>query len=287
MIQINPREYFPIVRELEDPFDAGTYYIRAVVRNSKTNATIETVNLTDQGSNRFQYSWQAPADTSGQGLWIDVTTTVYTNSGYTTKSDVYLKETEAYLIAQRVNPFLNMGGGGSSGENIDYARIKKIFLEAVAKIEPAELFVNLEAVLSSLSDIRLKIENIKPFEKADFQPIKDVINSASTKLLSHISSLETKVSAIKIVPTNFTTVLTAIAEISKLISAIDLSIIGTDIKKEISENLKELKESAEKRIEMVVVNREDFSKAIIAEQQPKKVRGRGEYMDEARSLLKK
>jgi len=64
MLQVNPRETYPIVRQLADPLDTGTYYVRAVVRNARTDETLETLNLTNKGSGRFLYNYQVPADAS-------------------------------------------------------------------------------------------------------------------------------------------------------------------------------------------------------------------------------
>src|SRR3990167_2297855 len=104
MLQLNPREYFPIVRQLNDPLDVGTYYVQAIIRNARTGATLDTLSLTDEGGQRFSYTtWQTPADTSGLGLFITITLTVYTDSGYTEKAGNYGIEQQTYLIQERVD----------------------------------------------------------------------------------------------------------------------------------------------------------------------------------------
>lgn len=110
---VNPRESVQLVYTLDDPSDAGVYYIQAVVRNTLSGATITTVNLTAGSSGRFTGSFEAPADTSGRGLWIDVTMTVYTNSGYSVVSDTYRRQNVPYLVQERWNVALRGGGGGS------------------------------------------------------------------------------------------------------------------------------------------------------------------------------
>ena len=89
MIQLTPQKIFTIVRGLENHIDTATYYVQAVIRNSRTNAIIDTINLTDRDGYRFSKEWQVPADPSGEGLVIDIVTSIYTDSGYTTKSENY------------------------------------------------------------------------------------------------------------------------------------------------------------------------------------------------------
>lgn len=132
-MQLRPREIFTIARGLEDHTDSSTYYVRAVIRNARTYAIIETVDLESQaGGHTFLYDWQVPADSSGEGFYILITTSVYTDAGYTTKSDLYGDKLTEYLIADRLNP--NSGGIGG-GADIDYKKIQKIIKEAVDRIE--------------------------------------------------------------------------------------------------------------------------------------------------------
>src|SRR5258707_3851150 len=101
-MQLEPLEDFTIARGLEDHTDSTTYYVRAVVRDAKTDALLATVNLTDQGdAHRFSKKWQIPADQTGQGYYLLITTSVYTDSGYTTKSSNYGDKDETYLVMRR------------------------------------------------------------------------------------------------------------------------------------------------------------------------------------------
>lgn len=129
-MQLQPQEYFTIVRQLQDPADVNTYYVQAVIRNARTDAVIDTINLTDRGSRRFSLPWQVPADTSGLGFYISVLTSVYTDSGRTTKSDQYGEEMETYLVDNR---FRNLGGGGG-GSDVDYKKIRVVFQEVLAEV---------------------------------------------------------------------------------------------------------------------------------------------------------
>lgn len=202
---LQPQEYFTVVRQIGDPNDSNTYFVRAVIRNARTDAVIETINLTDRGSRRFSLPWQVPADPSGQGFYISVLTTVYTDSGYTTKSDIYSEEMESYLVDNR---FRNLGGGGG-GDDVNYTKIRAIFEETIQKFfftEKGEFkfLPDLSPIsralsslgLSKLSEWMFKTTNklnaisvkseilreqingieIPEFEKTDLTPVLNAIN---------------------------------------------------------------------------------------------------------------
>ncbi len=83
---LQPQKSFTVVRQIANHLDSATYYVRAVIRNAYTDELIETLDLTSRGSQRFSKNWQVPADPSGEGFYISIVTSVYTDSGYTTKS---------------------------------------------------------------------------------------------------------------------------------------------------------------------------------------------------------
>jgi len=194
MIQLRPREYFTIVRGLPDHTDSGTYYVRAVIRNAKTDAIIETVNLTDQGTRRFSYPWQVPADPSGEGFYIVITTTVYSDSGYTSKAEGYGEEFATYLIQDRINP----NNLGFSGPDIDYKKIKKMIDDAVANVkipEPkemkeysdAQVLDSLAACMSALDALPGRVKALLPvIEKTDLKPLQEL----GQKTLDAVGSIE-------------------------------------------------------------------------------------------------
>lgn len=164
-MQLSPREYFTIARGLEDHTDNTVFYVRAAIRNARTDALIDTINLTNQGDNhRYSLPWQVPADTSGQGFYILVTTSVYTDSGYTTKSSIYGDKFDTYLVMERANP--NQGIGG--GDSVDYKKIQKMVKEAVAEIpkpEKAKEVVlpdfSLQPVISAIDAVRVRLDTLK------------------------------------------------------------------------------------------------------------------------------
>lgn len=174
---LQPQEYFTIVRQLGDPNDANTYYVRAVIRNARTDAIVTTLSLTDQGSRRFSLPWQVSADPSGQGFYISVLTSVYTDSGYTTKSDVYSEEMETYLIDNR---FRNLGGGGG-GDGVDYKKLRAIFEDVLTQV-----FFKKDGSFKFLPDFTAVIKTINSFGLSDlktfFTESTEKLNTVSKKI---------------------------------------------------------------------------------------------------------
>ena len=135
-MQLSPGEYFAIVRQLADPNDAGTYYVRAYVRNARTDVLLDTKDLTDRGGQRFSVEYQVPS-VSSDAVYIAITTRVFTDSGYTTLSTDYTQEIQTYLVDIRSKHF--GGGGGNGGVKVDYEKIKKMIDGAVGAIKfPAQ-----------------------------------------------------------------------------------------------------------------------------------------------------
>ena len=134
-MNINPQSTLRIVRQLSDPSDSGTYYVQAVVRNSATGATLQTINLTDEGDQRFTGSYQTPADGSGNGFYIDITTSVYTDDAYTTLSTDYSRDTQTYHVQQAWSHAMGIGGGA----DVNYDKVRNIIREELAAQEKMEI----------------------------------------------------------------------------------------------------------------------------------------------------
>lgn len=217
-MQLKPREIFTIVRGLEDHTDTATYYVRAVIRNARTDAIIDTVTLTDKGDRRFSGEWTVSADPAGYGIYIIITTSVYTDAGYTTKG-IYGDTFDTYLIAERPNPVLSFGGG-SSGPDLDYKKVRKIIAEEVAKIPKVEMPIipkqkivdisplqkgldgnsqdindvrkQLNFIVDSLSIIKNTIDSLPKPEKVDFAPLQEAIDSNLANLNGELENIKTK-----------------------------------------------------------------------------------------------
>lgn len=136
MNQLSPYENFLIVKQLEDAADANVYYVRVVIKDAD-GTTLDTVNLTDNGSQFFSKLWRVVADKTinGSGRFITMTTSVYTDSGYTTLSTLYATTAETFLIQRRLDANVALGGGGGV---IDYREVAKIVADEIKKIPKTE-----------------------------------------------------------------------------------------------------------------------------------------------------
>ena len=150
MIQLKPREYFVICRQISDPLDTDTYYVRATIRNARTDELLETVDLEDQGDQRFRGDYQVPAYPSAEGLYISITTQVYTDSGYTSESSNYARVENEYLIQERYNPILAGGAG------INYKKVREIIKD---ELKGTEKKVNLKPLISALSALEKAVRS--------------------------------------------------------------------------------------------------------------------------------
>jgi len=132
MLTLHPQNSFTVVRQIANHLDTDTNYVRAVIRNAYTDEIITTLDLTSRGSQRFSKNWQVPADTSGQGFYISIVTSVYTNSDYTTKNQNYGDEETTYLVQDRV---MNVGRGGGG---LDSRTVRRIVEEVIDAKLPKE-----------------------------------------------------------------------------------------------------------------------------------------------------
>lgn len=186
-MQLSPGEIYTIFRGIEDHTDTGTYYVQAVIKDSRTKTTLATVNLTDNGDRTFSNDWRVTTDKGGLGTYINICISVYTDSGYTTKSPNYGDKYEDHLIQQRESLGFGFGGGGGT---FSYKRIEEIVQKAIEgrKIPtfPVPKEIDLKPVLKSLTDLKDKISAIvipEP-EKVDLMPIIKRLEDVKTAVLS-------------------------------------------------------------------------------------------------------
>lgn len=185
-MQLEPGEKFIITRQLEDPADTGTYYIRAYIRKAADDSLIATVSLTDKGSQRFRGEWYVPQ--YNESVYITITTQVFTDSGYTTESMLYGRVEEFYLIQQR---WSHVFGGGGGGASINYQKIKDIVKEEILKIQfpesknitnnktiKEEVVIDLDSVKKDILNVLSAVKSIKNPEKVDLMPLIEGIQDA-------------------------------------------------------------------------------------------------------------
>lgn len=189
-MRLEPQETFTIARQIGRHTDTSTYYLQAVIRNSRTDEVLDTVNLEDQGNQRFTQDWQVPADPSGQGFYIDITTSVYTDSSYNNKSPNYADETETYLVQRRYNP--NLGGGG--GYNFTPDEVRGIIKEEVQKALTGQDKVDITPVSQRLKALMDRVEGMDQFQdvKGELQAIRSEVQSLSSPndYSSRLASIE-------------------------------------------------------------------------------------------------
>jgi hypothetical protein len=182
---LRPQRNFTIVRQIANHLDTATYYVRAVIRDSYTDAILDTLDLDDKGGQRFTKNWVIAPDPSGLGRDISIVTSVYTDSGYTTKSENYGDEENSHLIEDK-----EVGRGGGSG--VDSRTVRRILQEELDKrtpepVETAEVEEKEEEeparwdeILRALDAVKKELKNDlkpEPPKKVEFKPLFDAIES--------------------------------------------------------------------------------------------------------------
>lgn len=216
-MEIFPGAQFSIWRKLEDPFDATTYYVLAEVRDMISNAVLATLQLTDQGNRIYSKSWSPPEDMSGSGRWIAVSTRVYTDSGYSSLSEVHKEESREYKIIN-TPPSRGPGGGMGGAADIDYKKIRKMIeellesqpkpssppslqpiLERLAALQRAFDAMEMPAtdmapLHASLDLLRANMERgfgaIPVPEKVDIGPLQAAVDALPTKIGNELSAIQ-------------------------------------------------------------------------------------------------
>lgn len=126
-MQVSPLQVLPVSYVTTIPGDTTLYYVQAILRDTQSSKVLQSINLTNVSStpNRYvgQFSADVITDASGLGRQIDITISVYTDSGYTTLSNNYQILQLNYTVLQPWIQNLGMGGG----MNIDYEKLQKMF----------------------------------------------------------------------------------------------------------------------------------------------------------------
>jgi hypothetical protein len=208
--QVEPGQYFNVFFFVRNHTDAGTYYIQAKIYDIATDELLATHNLTQSAINSrlFQKSVLAPGDQAGYGRNIVSIATVYTDSGYSTKSADY-EEQEQYFLVKPL-PFVGGGGGISARDAREIFREElKTALGALPKPEKLQvpdapdmsfvdaLFGSLGAITreigripkegTNLTSLNTKLDNLaqalkdRPqFERTDLSSLAELMQNALT-----------------------------------------------------------------------------------------------------------
>lgn len=216
MIQvIAPLQYFPVSRVLPDPTDVTVYYVMAVVRNASTGVTLASVKLLSQGNQIYAATYRAPALASSQGLFISITTTVYTDNAYSVLSQLYGNDQDTFQVfdnttlatiqAQQIAAIVAGSIPDTSPADVNYKKIEKIVLAALAgalpglsqaveklhdKVGALDFKTDLTPVLKAID---AKNPDLSPVLEAlgriDFQPLHDRLTELAKSIPSEAPSL--------------------------------------------------------------------------------------------------
>jgi hypothetical protein len=200
MLQVSPQTTLPLVYLIQDHTDSNTYYVRAVVKNSHDGTVLKTIDLVDGGNRRFTASYNIPAM---EDKYIDITTTVYSDSGYTTKAQDKYETIEQYLVKTQWG--LQFGGGGGDrivkGTEIDYKKIKKMIDDAISGIEKVEkyddsaLLIGIKTLQECINDLEIPempdMSKMMP-EKVNLGPILQKIGDLEVILNKEPKVIEEK-----------------------------------------------------------------------------------------------
>ena len=162
-MEIQPGKQFIITRQLGDPIDTNTYYVRAFIRKAGDDSLISTVDLIDKGDQRFRGVFDTPY--AVDPFYITITTKVFTDSGYTLESQDYQRIENQYLVQSRV---VNLGGGGDA--RIDYKKLAQAIKDLIPTQEKIDLsFIGKE--FKKIADLvkNIEIPEYKP-QKIEFPP---------------------------------------------------------------------------------------------------------------------
>lgn len=196
---LQPQSSFPIVRQIANHLDATVYYVRAVVRDADGNI-ITTVDLASKGSQRYQTRYRVPVDSSGQGAYISIITSVYTDAGYTTKSPNYGDEENTYLVFDRVLSTLR----GNSGSSLDIATVRRVIAEEIKKAQPEPVAIpelpavekpdiispQLERLAGDISTLKTAVARI-PTDTIDLSDIKQAMETIYSSIEAKAVTPET------------------------------------------------------------------------------------------------
>ena len=163
-LQIQPRSRFSITRTLFDPFDDTTYFIQGKIYKVNLDDTadangsqelIDTVTLIDQGDGkRFLFVWTVIPNNTIDGINIQIVTNVFTNAGFTTKSENHQTEERNYIVLERTAG-RKMGG-------IDFRKVKSTTEEVFKEKFDKRFDKRLEEILSRVVDKAVGNIEFKP-----------------------------------------------------------------------------------------------------------------------------
>ena len=192
---LNPQKSFTVVRQIANHLDTGTYYVRAVIRYAYTDVLITNLDLDLKGDQRYSKNWEVVADPSGQGTYISIVTSVYTDAGHTTKSENYGDEENTYRVFDDMSPAMKGGGG------LDMRTTRRIMEESLEKMKfPEQEKISIpkqkeyddkfNELTRGLSDIKTLVASL-PAENVNLSPVVSRLNELSQEVKTKPVTKET------------------------------------------------------------------------------------------------
>lgn len=184
-MNLSPTQQIPVSYTVSDPNDTTLYYVRAVVRDTQSSTTLQSLNLTRVSSspNRYVGLLNPVYDPSGLGRMIDVTITVYTDSGYTTPSQNYELVQNPHLVIQPWLPTLGTGGVGFEYDKM--AQLIELVLDKKIKGSTKEIRDDFGSVIPK--QISERNDDFKEYQNnlisQAISDIQDGLNGHSSKII--------------------------------------------------------------------------------------------------------
>jgi len=193
---LNPQKSFTVVRQIANHIDTNEYFVRAVIRYAYTDVLITNLDLDLKGDQRYSKNWQVVADPSGQGTYISIVTSVYTDAGHTTKSENYGDEENTYRVFDDMSPAMKGGGGG-----LDMRTTRRIIEESLEKMKfPEQEKISIpkqkeyddkfNELTRGLSDIKTLVASL-PAENVNLSPLMTRLNELSQEVKTKPVTKET------------------------------------------------------------------------------------------------
>ena len=250
---IAPLKAYLVSHKLNNPSDTNQHWVRVVIKNAISGVVLDTLDLTDNGSNYFSKLWQTPVDSTGTGLQLQLIKTVY-DDAYSTESLVYGTTVEDIMVKDIAGVRTLFGGtGGGRGADVDYKKIEKMIRDAIAEIPQVEIPEQKEVELGGLEEsIKSHIdESDKSEELAELKATVQGVSKAIEKLLRDKEVVsEQKLNEVCELPEKFQMAETSDAELHDHVSS------KTD---EHTQSVEELKQFIISRIEELEQKVEEYT----------------------------
>lgn len=202
-VDLYTQKTFTVVRQIGNHLDTAPYYVKAVIRNAYSDEIIDTLELEDKGAQRFKKDWRVPADPSGEGFYISIVTSVYTDVGYTTKAE-YADEENTYLVIDP--PRRNQGGGGLARRDIrdiiqeEIEPIRGLVQELSKRkpekpVKPKEYTMRWDEILTAIAGLQKTLKPEKP-EKVNLGPVLQAVSEVKQAVKDKEVTPETNLSPV-------------------------------------------------------------------------------------------